>query len=121
MSNYNLEKKKRLLNTRSFQHVFEKTQYKVSNSCFLLLAHQNKLKYPRLGMIVAKKNIRLSVARNRVKRVIRSSFRLDQQNLVALDIIFLVRRGMGKLSFKDQSRSISLGLDQLKNKIQTTL
>jgi len=116
MPNFNFEKSKRLLNAQSFQSVFENTDLKVSNSNFLLLAHQNKLKHARLGMIVAKKHIRLSVGRNRIKRVIRSSFRLNQQNLAALDIIFLVRKGMNKLSFKDQSKSISLGLDQLKNK-----
>mgnify|MGYP000402042664 CR=1 FL=1 len=117
MSNFNFEKNKRLLSAQSFQSVFENTDFKISNSNFLLLAHQNRLKHARLGMIVAKKHIRLSVGRNRIKRVIRSSFRLNQQNLAALDIIFLVRKGMNKLSFKDQSKSISLGLDQLKNKI----
>mgnify|MGYP001189993636 FL=1 len=116
MSNFNFEKSKRLLNTQSFQSVFEKTDFKISNSNFLLLAHQNKLKHARLGMIVAKKYIRLSVGRNRIKRAIRSSFRLNQQNLAALDIIFLVRKGMDKLSFEEQSKSISFGLDQLKNK-----
>mgnify|MGYP000368331696 CR=1 FL=1 len=121
MPNFNFEKSKRLLNAQSFQSVFENTDLKVSNSNFLLLAHQNKLKHARLGMIVAKKNIRLSVGRNRIKRVIRSSFRLNQQNLAALDIIFLVRKGMNKLSFKDQSKSISLGLDQLKNKTKNPL
>lgn len=121
MSNFNFEKNKRLLNTQSFQSVFENTDIKISNSNFLLLAHQNKLKHSRLGMIVAKKHIRLSVKRNRVKRVIRSSFRLNQQNLNSLDIIFLVRKGMDKLSFKDQYILVSLGLNQLKNKTQNTL
>ena len=121
MSNFNFEKNKRLLSAQSFQSVFENTDFKISNSNFLLLAHQNKLKHARLGMIVAKKHIRLSVCRNRIKRVIRSSFRLNQQNLAALDIIFLVRKGMNKLSFEDQSKSISLGLDQLKNKTQNPL
>ena len=55
MSNFNFEKNKRLLSAQSFQSVFENTDFKISNSNFLLLAHQNKLKHARLGMIVAKK------------------------------------------------------------------
>jgi ribonuclease P protein component len=118
MSNFNFEKNKRLLSAQSFQSVFENTDFKISNSNFLLLAHQNKLKHARLGMIVAKKSIRFSVNRNRLKRVIRSSFRVNQQNLSSLDIIFLVRKGMNKLSFREQTELVTKGLDQLHKKLQ---
>ncbi|MAD57425.1 MAG: ribonuclease P protein component [Porticoccus sp.] len=118
MSNYNFGRKNRLLNSHSFQRVFDNTKFKVSNSCFLLLANQNQLNHPRLGMIVAKKSIRFSVNRNRLKRVIRSSFRVNQQNLSSLDIIFLVRKGMNKLSFREQTELVTKGLDQLHKKLQ---
>lgn len=62
-----------------------------------MLARPNDLNEARLGLIVAKKNVRLAVKRNRIKRVVRESFRLNQQNLETLDIIFLARRGLDKL------------------------
>ncbi len=69
-----------------------------------MLARPNGLKEARLGLIVAKKNIRLAVKRNRIKRVVRDSFRLNQQSLVTLDIIFLARRGLDKLEPAEQQK-----------------
>lgn len=114
-------KKQRLLTTKAFQGVFDNTHFKVSHAAFLLLARRNRLTHPRLGMIVAKKNIRFSVDRNRVKRVVRSSFRLNQQNLSSLDIIFLVRKGMDKVLPKDQTNLVLGGLNQLQKKMQNVL
>tara|TARA_B110000483_G_scaffold137555_1_gene164512 strand:- start:265 stop:630 length:366 start_codon:yes stop_codon:yes gene_type:complete len=114
-------KKQRLLSARAFQVVFDNTHLKVSHTSFLLLAHRNRLTHSRLGVIVAKKNMRLSVERNRVKRVVRSSFRLNQQNLASLDIIFLVRKGMNKILPKDQTGVVLGGFSQLQNKMQNFL
>ena len=71
-------------------------------------------------MVVAKKNIRFSVDRNRVKRVARASFRLKQHNLTSLDIIFLVRRGMDKLSSKDQTGLMLGAWKKLHKKLRIT-
>ena len=51
----------------------------------------------RLGLVIAKKHVRLAVQRNRVKRQLRESFRRHQQVLVGLDIVVLARPGLGKL------------------------
>lgn len=45
----------------------------------------------RLGLVVAKRVIRQAVHRNRIKRVIRESFRVHQHLLVGLDLVVLVR------------------------------
>lgn len=58
---------------------------------FDLLAAPNGLDYPRLGMIVPKKVIATAVARNRVKRLIRESFRLNQNELVGLDVVARIK------------------------------
>lgn len=62
----------------------------------LILATPNELGWPRLGLVIGKKNIRLAVQRNRAKRLIRESFRLRQQAIPALDIVVLARRGLDK-------------------------
>lgn len=117
MPQVTFSKEKRLLTAAAFQAVFADTRYKISHPNFLLLARPNQLSHPRLGMVVAKKNIRFSVDRNRIKRVARASFRLKQHNLVSLDIIFLVRRGMDKLSSKDQSDILFIGWKKLQTKL----
>ena len=45
-------------------------------------------------MAVAKKHLKRAVDRNRVKRVIRESFRLKHHNLAKVDVVVLVKRGI---------------------------
>jgi ribonuclease P protein component len=47
--------------------------------------------------VIAKKNARLAVQRNRIKRLVRNSFRLQQHELVGIDVVVLARRGLDKL------------------------
>jgi ribonuclease P protein component len=51
----------------------------------------------RLGVVVGKKNIPTAVGRNRVKRLVRETFR-QTEFPIALDIIFLARKDADKLS-----------------------
>ena len=64
---------------------------------FLLLVNKNEYNYPRLGLIIAKKNVKLAVKRNRIKRIVRESFR-NQKLIKNLDVIFLAKKGIGGLS-----------------------
>jgi ribonuclease P protein component len=59
---------------------------------FSFYARRNEESYPRLGMNIAKKNIRSAVTRNQVKRLIRESFRFSQHELVGLDIVVAANR-----------------------------
>lgn len=62
----------------------------------MLLARQNDLEYPRLGLVIGKKSIKLAVERNRVKRQIRESFRHHQDKLGGWDIVIIARKGMAE-------------------------
>jgi ribonuclease P protein component len=53
---------------------------------------------PRLGLRISKKCAKRAVDRNRVKRVIRQSFRLNQDRLNDLDIVVLAKNGAASLS-----------------------
>ncbi len=46
----------------------------------------------RLGFAVARKQIQKAVLRNRIKRVIRESFRINQHRLPDRDMVIIVRR-----------------------------
>lgn len=87
----------RLLNARDYRGVFDNAQLKISHQRLLILARSNSSKTPRLGLVIAKKNIRLAVQRNRIKRILRESFRLRQETLIGLDIVVLARRGLDDL------------------------
>jgi ribonuclease P protein component len=87
-------KSMRLLNSENFQTVFDDAPLRTSHQHFLFLARINHLDCPRLGLVIAKKNIRHAVDRNRMKRLIRETFRAKQQQLAGIDVIVLARKGM---------------------------
>lgn len=45
----------------------------------------------RLGLAVSSKAVRHAVARNRIKRIVRETFRLRREQLEALDFIVIAR------------------------------
>ena len=90
-------REKRLLTPRQFKTVFDSPSGKVPGKNVLLLARNNDLDHPRLGLVIGKKSVKLSVERNRLKRVTRDSFRLNQDNLAGWDIVIVARKGLGDL------------------------
>jgi len=103
---FGFSKKLRLLSTADFQPVFKNARYKVSCQHILLLAVSSDSLFARLGLVIAKKNIAKAVDRNRVKRIIRESFRHNQSLLPALDIVILARSGLGALENEAVHRKI---------------
>jgi ribonuclease P protein component len=95
---------KRLLTPRHFTQVFDSPSGKVQGKHVLLLARQNDLDLPRLGLVIGKKSVKLAVERNRLKRLIRESFRLNQTLLTGWDIVVVARKGLGDLENPDLSQ-----------------
>ena len=112
MPNCTFNKTQRLLNADDFGQVFNNNRVKVANASLLILAMPTCGSRSRLGMVIAKKNIAKAVQRNRLKRVVRETFR-QRQFKVSLDIVFLARRGASDLC--------SQKLTQLLNKSWDTL
>jgi ribonuclease P protein component len=61
------------------------------NEFFTANTRANELTWARLGMSIAARNLRRAVDRNRVRRLIRESFRMHQQDLPFLDIVIGAR------------------------------
>lgn len=101
MSEFRFGKKLRLLDASDFQPVFKSARFKVSCQHLLVLAGSSNLANPRLGLVIAKKNVAKAVDRNRIKRILRESFRHNQGLLPAVDIVILARSGIGSLNKKD--------------------
>mgnify|MGYP001570984818 FL=1 len=79
-----LQKRARLLKATEFNRVFDKA-VRTSDQYFTVLARPNDLEFPRLGLAISKKKARLAVTRNRLKRIIRESFRQRQHQLCCAD------------------------------------
>lgn len=90
-------REKRLLTPRQFKAVFDSPSGKVPGRNVLLLARENDLQHPRLGLVIGKKSVKLSVERNRIKRQIRETFRHHQSDLVGWDIVIIARKGLADL------------------------
>ena len=100
-------REKRLLTPRQFKAVFDSPSGKAPGRNVLLLARNNELDHPRLGLVIGKKSVKLSVERNRLKRQIRESFRLNQDNLVGWDIVVVARKGLGDLQNAELAKQFS--------------
>ena len=95
----------RLTRPAEFQHVFS-TSCRSRDAQFLVMAIGNGKSYPRLGMVVSKKSLKLAVSRNRVKRQIRESFRRNSSSLSGLDIVVMAHRDAALTDHKKIQHSL---------------
>ncbi len=84
------QKRARLLKPAEFSRVFKKA-YRSSDRLLTILAAPNDLTYPRLGLAISKKHARRAVDRNRIKRIVRESFRLHQKILPNADFVVMAK------------------------------
>ena len=116
MTEFSYPRRLRLLTGRDFQSVFDDVQLKVPDQPLLILSRPNNLGQARIGFVISKKNVRQAVKRNRVRRIIRESFRLNQHNLPAVDIVILARKGLGEMENQDVHKLMKKCWSRLNNK-----
>ena len=81
----------RLRSKADFEAIYARGGRRFDDTYFGLRVQQNQLGRPRLGLAVAVKTMGSAVARNRVRRLIRESFRLEQATLPTVDIVVAAR------------------------------
>ena len=96
MANHTFPRELRLLTPEHFKRVFNEP-VRAASPQLTLLAKTNELGHPRLGLTVPKKVLKRAVWRNRVKRLVRESFRHKQHELPPIDIVVIAKAGIGKL------------------------
>jgi len=87
----------RLKTAEEFSSVFRNAK-KLNFNEFNVYVCLNRLNYPRLGLAISKKSAKKAVTRNLIKRIIRESFRLNQQYLTGWDIVFVAKTAAGESS-----------------------
>jgi len=101
-------KERRLRRKREFDAVYAHGR-RFGNSFFGVTAHVNDKGWPRLGLAVAVKTAGNAVERNRIRRMIRESFRLHQHEIPALDVVVSARlRARGSVATELRAQLESL-------------
>ncbi len=85
-------RQQRLLKASEFEAVYARRR-RVTDSCFAVNFMPNELGRARLGLAIGAKAVGNAVARNRVKRTVRESFRKAAAGLAGIDLVVGARNG----------------------------
>lgn len=79
-----------------------------------MLYRPSGLEHSRLGMTASAKRVRTAVARNRIRRLVRESFRQDAIRDQGLDIVVLVRDPAASAANAAISTSLAAHWDRMR-------
>lgn len=97
----------RLLKPEQFTRVF-RTGRRRGDPCFTVIAASGPGPAARLGLAVSKKVSKSAVQRNRIKRLVRESFRQNGAHFGQLDIVVMARPGAASCDNAELANSIDL-------------
>ncbi len=86
-----------MLTPEHYKNVFQQA-HSAGSPHFTIIARNNSLSHPRLGLAVPKKQIKTAVARNKFKRLARQSFRMKQHDLPNKDFVVIAKKSAQNLS-----------------------
>lgn len=89
----------RLTRPSEFQRVFERGLHRrVQVQGLFARVRESSTHEPRLGFALSKRSLKHAVERNRVKRLVRESFRLYRTQLPTLDIVIITQSEVAQLN-----------------------
>ena len=86
--------KRSISSKEGFKEIFDSPDQKHSTPNILILSKNNCLGYARVGVAIRKKDTKLAVDRNNIKRKIKGSFRSKVLELPGMDFIVYVKRNL---------------------------
>ena len=98
----------RLSGRVAFENVMKTPLHRLGADVFLLIPQGNTLTHGRLGIIVAKKNVKKATRSNWVKRKCREYFRCNQHKVGHFDIVLLARKGIADLSHDELTQRLDV-------------
>jgi ribonuclease P protein component len=102
----------RLRRKRDFAAAYARGR-RIGDGLFAVTVILNRLEAPRLGLAVAVRSAGGAVARNRIRRIIRESFRLHQLEIPPVDLVVSMRPGARTAS----SQALRASLEALWKKV----
>lgn len=110
-------REQRLLLPSDYKFVFNQP-IRSSDKLLTILAKKDPAnELPRLGLAIAKKSVKTAVHRNRIKRLCREFFRLNQSKIACADYVILVRSGIDKLENSVITESLAKQFNYLRKKL----
>ena len=98
---------------RTEYRAIQRSALRVVTDHFILYARKRRRKAGRIGITVSKK-VGNAVVRNRVKRLVRESFRLNRQDLPSqLDFVLVARKDRGIPTFESTQQQLVGGAGRL--------
>lgn len=105
--------KQHIRHASEFDAVFKYGSRITDGSCFTFHYVKTERTYPRLGMVISKRNCALAVDRNWIKRTIREQFRLNQHSFPGIDLVVALRSSTHKISNQELHSCIEKLFSQL--------
>ena len=109
---YRFPRQVRLFTASQFQNVFRSSLVSKDNN-FRVKAAFNRENHPRLGLAVSRRVNKRAVERNRIKRVVRESFRRNKEHMGGLDIVIVAMQGASRADNQQLQASIDWHWQQL--------
>ena len=113
ISTARFNKRARLLKAEEYNRVFNNA-HRSKDQYFTVLAQPKKTGHAKLGLAIAKKRVKQAVSRNRLKRIIRESFRLHQDTIATADFVVMIQQNSEKVSNKQLFLSLQKHWQKLK-------
>ena len=102
-----------LRNTRQFNFVYKRGK-SIINRYVVMYYVKNNLDTNKVGFSVSKK-VGKAVVRNRVKRLVKESFRLNTENVkIGYDIVFVARVRLNNSNFNEVEKAVKQCLKNAK-------
>ena len=105
----------RLRSPNQFKRAYAQGK-RLANEHFTVSAVPNDLAGARLGMSIAARNLRRAVDRNRIRRLIRESFRMHHHHLPCVDLVIGARSSVAMTD----NASLACALQRLWDKVATS-
>ena len=82
-----------------------------------MLVKKTNYENSRLGLVIAKKNLPLAAQRNKLKRIVRETFRKNRFSQ-SVDVVFLAQKEIEKYSLSDLNKMLVKAWSNLQKKLQ---
>ena len=97
--------KNRLNRPVQYQKVF-RSPCRSADDYLLVIARKNNIDHSRLGLAISRKRVKKATTRNKLKRIIRESFRLNKNLLTGLDIVVITHKPLREIDTRKIAESI---------------